>query len=348
MTAKALYFPHIQMPNTAWTTQTLLYWDKVASIVPMNLMHEPEPISDFMRGLLAEGLVEPIIPTEHLHEVEGFNECFIEFAKARLMPRQRHYQEDFIKGRVTQVHAEKLGEIPEYLVDQGLAKRVSWDWFEMPNAVANHFMAYLATTLGAAPRILATPITDRAVFASVLGEPRSWRRDTNVHVQKARSTVLRLLLPIPKRPVELDVLLRFKRNHGHQLPALRAKVEAHCALIATLPEARQREDMTEAFVRDCAVEIAEIEAAMKPSFGPVVLGSLSPLFGAGLTFRATEGGNEVAYAGAALSLVGASYTAIASIRESRRRMEARPLAYIAHARHALSPALSAVPGWPSA
>ena len=62
-----------------------------------------------------------------------------------------------------------------------------------------------------------------------------------MHVQKARGTVLRLLLPVPKQPVELDVLLRFKPDHGYQLPALRTKVEAHCALIATLPEASQRE-----------------------------------------------------------------------------------------------------------
>lgn len=344
MTAKALYFPHIQMPNTAWTTQALLYWDKVASIVPMRFMDEPEPLSDFMRGLLAEGLVEPIIPGEHLYEVERFNECFIEFAEARLMPRQVHYQQDLAEGRVTRVHAEKLGQIPDFLVDRGLARRESWDWFEMPDAVANQFMAYLATTLGAAPGVLATPITDRAVFASVLGGSKILRRDANVHVQKARGTVLRLLLPVPKEPVELDALLRFKRDHAHQLPALRTKVEAHCALIATLPEASQREAMTEAFVRDCAVEIAEIEAAMKPRFGQVVFGSLAPLFGAGLSLRATELSNEVAYAGAALSLVGASYMAIASIRDARCRMEPRPLAYIAHARRALSLELPAIAG----
>jgi hypothetical protein len=125
----------------------------------------------------------------------------------------------------------------------------------MPEAVANQFMAYLATTLGAAPGVLATLITDRAVFASLLAGPRILRRYANVGVQKARATILRLLLPVPKHPIELDAMLWFKRDHGHLLPALRTKVEAHCALIATLSEASQRGAMTQTLVRDCGVEI---------------------------------------------------------------------------------------------
>jgi hypothetical protein len=75
---------------------------------------------------------------------------------------------------------------------------------------------------------------------------------------------------------------------------------------------------------------------MKPRFGQVVFGSLAPLFGAGLQLRSAELGNEVAYAGAALSLVGASYMAIASFRDARGRIEPRSLTSIAHARRALS------------
>ena len=309
MNAKALYFPHIQVPNTAWTTQALLYWDRVASIVPMRFMRDPEPLSPFMRDLLSEGLVEPIFPQHHLREIDRFNDCFIDFAEARLRPRLEYFSRELTEGRVTRVHSEKLGSIPDYLVEIGLAQRISWDWFEMPRTIANCFMAYLATTLGAVPSVNATPITDRAIYASTLGAPRILRSNSNVHVQKARGTILRLLLPVPKDPVEFGALLRFKRDHGRQLPALRAKVEAFCASVAAVPGAPQREVMTEAFVRDCSAEIAEIEAAMRPSFGTVVFGALSPLFGAGLSLKETALGNEVAYAGAALSLAGASYAA---------------------------------------
>jgi hypothetical protein len=88
----------------------------------------------------------------------------------------------------------------------------------------------------------------------------------------------------------------------------------------------------EAFVLDSRLKIAEIEDAMRPTFGKLVFGSLAPLFGAGLAVQATDPGNKVGYASAALSLSGAIYQAVASIRDNRIAVENRPLAYIAHAR----------------
>ncbi|QUN49116.1 hypothetical protein KEH59_14455 [Burkholderia contaminans] len=84
-------------------------------------------------------------------------------------------------------------------------------------------------------------------------------------------------------------------------------------------------------------------AAMRPSFGKIVLGALTPLFGAGLSLHSTDPGNPVAYTGAALALSGAAYQAIASIHGSRAAVANRPLAYVAHARAALLPSPSPSP-----
>lgn len=335
MATKALYFPHIAIPNSAWTTQAILYWDQVASIVPIDFMHDPEPLDGFMRELLAEGLIEPILPGQHLHTIGRFDACFMEYVNARVLPQRIRYQAAMEKKQTTLIHAEKLGSIPDFLVDQGLAKRVSWDWFELPKPLANQFMAYLATSLGAVPEVDATPITDQLVYATMLGRPGATISKSRLHAQKARKVILNSLLPIPNHPIDVGRLLKFKQAHGHMLPALREKVEAHCALIATVPDAEQRLTLTENFLHECSLEVAEIEAAMKPTFGQVTFASLVPLFGSGLTLRTTDTGNELAYAGAALSFVGAAYAAIASIRGNRQHAEARPLAYIARARHFL-------------
>lgn len=116
---------------------------------------------------------------------------------------------------------------------------------------------------------------------------------------------------------------------------MRASVEAHCTLVATLQNENDRIEANEAFLLDSRQRIAEIEDAMWPSFGKVVFGALAPLFGSGLATQATDPGNTVAYTGAALSLTGAIYQAISSIRDNRRTVENRPLAYIAHARREL-------------
>jgi hypothetical protein len=43
-----------------------LYWDKISAIVPFEFYHHPEKLTPFMRELLSNGLVQPIIPTEYI------------------------------------------------------------------------------------------------------------------------------------------------------------------------------------------------------------------------------------------------------------------------------------------
>lgn len=62
MRNNALYFPYISVPDEKWTIKTLLYWDKLSSIVPMDYIGEPEQLSPFMRELVHGNLVEQIFP----------------------------------------------------------------------------------------------------------------------------------------------------------------------------------------------------------------------------------------------------------------------------------------------
>ncbi len=310
----------------------------------MDHLHEPEQMDDLTRALLSEGLVEAIVPGMYIHQAERFNECFIEFVESKVLPIQGRATPSATPLRATRIHAEKMGQIPEFLVNLGLARRLDWAWYEIDPLVANQFMAYLATVLSALPDVNATPITDRAQFAAILGSRQTAvKRNDALHTFKARDVVLNSLLPIPAGPVDISKLIRFKERHGHLLPSLRVKIEAHCAYISLLRQPEERVLATDAFIRECTHHVAEIEAAMRPSFASVTFGSLVPLFGAGLALHTTDQGNVLGYAGAAVSLVGAAYQAISSIREPRLAQEAKPLAYIAHAWKELLPNHSSQP-----
>lgn len=341
MPQNALYFPYINVPSTSWTTQALLYWDKLVSIVPSDHLYDPDQLDSLTRSLLSEGLVEPVIPGGLVRQASQFDDCFMEYVARRLLPRVSRYRKGInndVATHRTRIHAEKMGRIPDYLVELGLAERINWAWFDVDTVVANHFMAYLATVLSALPTVRATPITDNLAFASILGSPRTARRsDGSLHTTKARQVILKSLLPVPTGPIDVNQFVRFKQRHGKLLPQLRTKIEAHCSLVSLQPDPEARVAMTNSFIQECEEQITEIEAAMRPVFGKVAYGSIAPLFGAGLTLKATDQGNVVAYAGAALSLVGSAYVAIASIRDARRNAEAKPLAYIAHARKTLTP-----------
>jgi len=332
MRSNALYFPYIALPQDTWTTRALLYWDKLSSIVPMDHLDRPGQMSEFMRNLLTEGLVEPVIPAQFIYKVERFDASFIELIENRLRRVRRIGGAHDTPYPTTRIHAEKLGEIPRFLVQSRLAKQIDWAWYDVKTTIASQFMSYLAACLGAIPEVNAAPVTDKAIFASNLRPRRLQTVRQSLHQHKSREVILRHLLPAPVGAVELDKLVRFKQHHGHLLPPLRASVEAHCTRVATLMDANDRIEASEAFLLNSEQKIREIEDAMRPTFGKVAFGSLAPLFGAGLALQAADPVSRVGYAGAALSLSGAIYQAISSIRGSRRTVENRPIAYVAHAR----------------
>lgn len=332
MRSNALYFPYIAVPESAWTARALLYWDKLSSIIPWDHLHHPDQLAPHMQQLLTEGLVEPIMPGRFVHEIERFDQCFIDLIEKRLARQGdvAHRSRQFLQS--TRIHAEKLGQIPNYLVDMGLARRIDWAWYDVETPTANLFMSYLAVCLGSLREVDATPVTNSALIASTMLPPPGRTERREVHAHKTRELVLKELLPVPVGRVDLDQLVRFKRKHGHLLPDLRAKVEIHCTRVAALTSSEDRIEANEAFIRDARQQIAEIEAAMRPSFGDVVFGSITPLFGAGLALHGADPGDSMTYTGAAASFAGAAYMAIASIRNPRAAVSTRPLAYLAHAR----------------
>lgn len=326
MRSNALFFPYIALPDDAWTAKSLLYWDKLSSIVPMDHLDHPEQMSNFMRALLVEGLVEPVVPSWHIHQIEQFDASFIELIEHRLR-RQRPGN----MRRMTRIHMEKLGDISRFLVQSGLARRGNGIWYEVEATTANLFMAYLATCLGAVPEVNATPVTNNMAFAMNLRPRTGQTAQHAIQRHASREEVLHRLLPTPVGRVGLAKLLSFKRDFGHLLPPLRLLVEEHCSRIAILTEADDRTDANEAFLQRCRQDVADIEEAMRPTFGKLAWSSLVPLFGAGLTFQGTDLGNNAAYTGAALTLASAVYQAISSVR-APRAIRNRPLAYVAHAR----------------
>lgn len=333
MRDNALYFPYISVPNDAWTSSALLYWDRLFSIVPMDHIEEPEQLSSFMRDLVRERLVEQVFPSQYLYMIPEFSVRFEELIRARARRTERFRPASIPSEPRARIHMEKMGDIPAMLTELGLATALDRRWDAVDENIANLFMAYLAACLGALPEVNAAPVTHQAKYLAVFGNSdRQYSRVNPIHREKARQVMLHALLPRPDEPVSLSKLVQFKERHGHLLPAFRREVEAHCSRIASLTDPLERLAMTGAFISNSKQQVEEIVGAMKPTWKRIAFGSLTPLFGAGLTLHATDTGNIVAYAGTALSFAGAAYQAIASIRGNREELMRRPLAYVAHAR----------------
>jgi len=330
MRNNALYFPHISIPNSAWTLRTLLYWDKLSSIVPLEYVYRPEELGDFTRQLLDAGLVTSVSPAAHLHRLEHFEMGFRELLDARLR-RQQLRRDSTTARRRTDIHIEKLGHIPELLLERGVAAQNGASWYSIDEPIANLFMAYLAVCLGGLDTVDAAPVTNRWEYARLFGYGTTNQRGKSPDHQQARNQIIECLIPVPDERVTLQQLVKFKEKYGTLLPALRTKIEARSAAIALLQDPEDREDAARDFVDDCRLQIEELCDAMRFNWKKLAFGTLAPLVGAGIQWTSPPPDTAIAFAGGAITFAGAIFSAFSSI--GLTDIQARqPLAYIAYAR----------------
>lgn len=341
MRSNALFFPYISFPNESWTIKTLLYWDKLSSIIPFEYVENPESLGEFTNSLIKESLVEQVFPGQYIYNISNFESVFIDYIENYI---RAHSGNNYVfMSNTSRIHAEKLGSIPRYLTERGLAKRFSQNWYDVDSSIADIFMTYLATCLGAINEVNATPVTNSSKHIRLFNHEINIKsNDRKIHHEKAREVILRNLLPIPDEKVSIYDLLRFKEKHQNLLPGLRRKVEMACADIAVHSDPEHRLIATEDFINSCTNEVNEITDAMSPFWRKLKRGSISGLLGSSATFTATLGSMDTNNPVTAIAAIGAGYSLKSSIDQIIDEMQQnhqcsidakkQPLAYIAHAR----------------
>lgn len=335
MRANALYFPNISVPNSQWTAKALLYWDTLAAIVPTEQLRHPERMTRFMRELLSEGLVRPIAPDQYLNLDGDFADGFMElvqFQHGRRFVEQRKGPmiETVDAEKIGLVHGEKLGRLGRLLVNAGLAAKREKYWYAVESTTADLYMTYLVTFLGTLPELDAAPVTNERSFARLLQPDMGKMPASLPHRDQVRDDVLRVLLPRPQSPLRIDKLLRFKCQHGDLLRRFRTMIEPEFTRIARLP-AEDRAEATAAFHQQCQQKVAEIDEAVRLSFGSLVYGELIPLVGVGLgVYAATQNPTAAAWASTGAGVAERLYRLVSTIR-GPQTIRNDPLAYVAHA-----------------
>jgi hypothetical protein len=125
-----LYFPYISVPNSAWFTRILLYWDSVSSIAPLDFWEEPGKLTAHMRSLVRVGLVRQVHPGGYIYDIPGFDDEFLSFLEgldSELDVRRSRFND----GTRFRIHAEKMGSIPDALVAMSLAEEDGYPWFQV-------------------------------------------------------------------------------------------------------------------------------------------------------------------------------------------------------------------------
>lgn len=145
MNKQALYFPYIRVPEAAWFTRTLLYWDRVGTIVPYALADSRKRLGDYTFELIGAHLVEPIYPDAHVNMIPRFAEGFFELLATDTMGAEER-RVGFERGHLTLIHFDKMGKtVADELEARGLAHSAGRtdspnSWWNVESRTADIFM----------------------------------------------------------------------------------------------------------------------------------------------------------------------------------------------------------------
>lgn len=332
MSDKALYFPYIRVPDSAWFARVLLYWDEVGAIVPSEFMWNRAHLGEHMAALLRAGLVRQFAPGPYVYRAPRFTEAFLEFLNAR--GRHGRAAEGIRPvSKWVRIHMEKLGELPRELVSMGLARKDRDPWYEVEPETATHFMAYLACVIGQMEEDGGyAPITDQVANLDPLAPLIPSASDP---LQSLRAVVLEKTLPAPVY-AKPDDLARFKEMHRDQLRRFRIRVEDLATDLATIPDEGARTARINAVTAELNAEIAEIRARLRERFGSRIdLGTLCSILASAIPgIQAILTGDPFSGIAAGAGLVAAIHAGLQA-GKSRREVFRKPLAYAALAQETL-------------
>jgi hypothetical protein len=333
----ALYFPYIRVPQTPWFTQVLLYWDKAASIVPKSLLNRDDLA--YTRELADHHLLEYVWPDMELHQTqEVFDSAFLE-----LLEQQ---QPAVGEKRYVRLHIDKMsGDLFDELSRRGLATRErgeEWEsWWQVEEATANTYMAYLACAISAAREQRLRVAGDQGEMLPVTDQEQSLGTiapagaDLTHDLAQLRYAVITEALPAPRGPVAADQLRAFKEENSEALLRCRRHLDGKLAGLATETDPELRRVTGAAIRQEIEDDVARLREQMNKKRWPgVILVGFGGVMGAALATAAvlaTGGGALVVGLGVGagvLQLGGAGYAAAELIRQPRYDPRA-PLAYAA-------------------
>jgi len=256
----ALYFPFISVPESAWFTRVLLYWDQVGSIIPFEFVERPDHLTKYTQDLLANELLTQIHPGQYVWRAPRFKDAFAEYIESLMNSELEERRKTFQKHGSSRIHTEKMQEITEYLIHAGLARKVNLSWCDVENRTAGEFMTYLAALLGQLKEVRSTPVTDVDSNLDPFLLASYSKPNVESRLAPLRKIVLERLLPVPELPMEPTRLRAFKKRHGVELSRFRHSIEQEISALADMTDPDLQNHRLENFIADKQAEVEQISA----------------------------------------------------------------------------------------
>lgn len=238
-----LYYPSIEIPDSEWIRNAILYWDEVSSIVPREMEAELYRESQIISILRDENVFRPIYPDSLMSsnyyndfEFECINRMKYNINQKNILPfsvsnskntkmhnEKIHFSKiqkpwlDNLNFDNTQIiHKDKASSsILDFLNDNHLVKKKD-NWFLIDNKLAEIYMSTLAK-YSALSDVNYTVIGSDKIKESNSVYPHGYR---NINNKNTKSPVLNLslnCLPSPNPDISIEKILKFKNKYRDEL-----------------------------------------------------------------------------------------------------------------------------------
>jgi hypothetical protein len=328
MANTGLYYPYINPPADEWTIRSVLYWDRIESIVPWGA-----ELSDSTRALLDEGLLARVDWMEVANVGIGVADEFVNFIHTQ-HERRRVLDRWSNKFQFQLIHTMKMPHrIVEALRETELGFEKSHDWWAVRPDIASAYMSTLAWGLASRNPNGCDLLSDRGAaidsFRIRASEPELRGRLTAGKGRKAIQMLLKDLFIVPKSLLSPRRVRLFKDEFGNELSAFRNHLNHQ--VLGVMSEFNEEDfaDRLTALRNDLLTQSAALERRLAPSRLELVRKTVLPsVVGVG-AYLLTQ---DFRVATALPVVLATSEAFVASVMQRPDRQEAisaHPMAYAA-------------------
>jgi len=366
---KALYYPHIQVPQEGWLKTAILYWENIQTIVPASM---PAPYRGISQVLFDAGVLSPLYVNPQMDSIERLAAKVLDYlgsseADGVLIEGGLwqfdviHHEKLPVLHELIGIHPEKLPFAIGYQLEQ-MFDRSEDGWTRVDRPFARFYMTLLATALAEDHGIaLLTdlPANDRLAvnvrLDSKLGFPHlrlgesygrryRVRRPHDRRLPNRLATALLADLTLQKIAINpetpIDALLRFREDHKNELGRFRTKIaELTKSIDGDLTLDALQQHVADIYTNDVEPALAEIKDCLSASRIRWTLESLLKTSMLSVPATGTLAACGLSVPHALLACAGISLTVSAALYNTQKReeMSRNPYSYLlaaeSHFRH---------------
>ena len=300
-----LYYPTILVPSK-WQKRTILYWDKISSIVPEKWDDELGSNPSFgnqqvdqsyrdMKYLESQGEFEAIRPENKPVPIDGeFKQIinslnlndkiyenwkiFSNYMYKDIYEIKENFNRNWIEP-FSFVHKDKMTtHLYDFLFEKNLVLNEDTDenWYLMEKITALLYMALLAKYLAE----FETEFNDKFVITGTNSEEYQsmvFKRDINQQGFNSYETRLLNILPVPRADTPMEKIYKFKHEKETELFLFREVIDEASKQISQAPNQREMKRILIQENERMIVGIKKLKKAMRDSYIKATLTSIKSL-----------------------------------------------------------------------